>query len=117
VDINIPDSDYMILETINFEKNMARTIIVLAITLNGRPQIDFTLGRGQDQDIKMSDITVSRCHSVIKFRNNQFFVDDNLSKFGTLIMIRKDYEIIPGQVRYLQIGKTVICCHLSFQEP
>ena len=86
----------MILETINFEKNMARTIIVLAIKLNGRPQLEFTLGRGQDQDIKMSDITVSRCHSIIKFRNNHFFVDDNLSKFGTLVMIRKNYEILPG---------------------
>jgi hypothetical protein len=36
----------MILETMDFEKNTARTIAVLAIMLNGRPQIDFTLGRG-----------------------------------------------------------------------
>ena len=37
VDINIPDSDYMILETMDFEKNTGRTISVLAIMLNGRP--------------------------------------------------------------------------------
>ena len=44
---------------------------------------------------------MSRNHSQIKFRNNNFYVDDNFSKFGTLIMIRNSFEIFPGQVRYL----------------
>jgi hypothetical protein len=65
----------------------------------------------------MNDITVSRCHATISFKNNNFVLDDNLSKFGTLLLVHKDLEIKPGQVRNLQVGKSVLSCFLSYKEP
>lgn len=77
----------------------------------------FKIGRAQDQDVKVNDITVSRCHSHITFKDDNFEIDDNLSKFGTLIMLRRPMEILPGQIRNFQVGKSAVCCSLSFQEP
>jgi pSer/pThr/pTyr-binding forkhead associated (FHA) protein len=41
----------------------------------------------------MSDISVSRIHAEIRFRNNQFYIVDNTSKFGTLIKLNHKTEI------------------------
>jgi pSer/pThr/pTyr-binding forkhead associated (FHA) protein len=46
------------------------------------------LGRGHDSDIRINDISVSRFHAVISFENNEFFLQDNTSKFGTLVEAR-----------------------------
>lgn len=56
----------------------------------------FKLGRGHDSDLRINDISVSRCHAVIKFKNNAFFLQDNVSKFGTLILVRNKLKISPN---------------------
>ena len=50
-------------------------------------------GRGNDTQIKISDISVSRNHALIKLENNKFFIEDLLSKFGTLVLIQKPIEL------------------------
>ena len=44
----------------------------------------------------MNDISVSRYHAQIKFLYDKFLLLDNLSKFGTLVMVKKGIEIFPG---------------------
>lgn len=83
------------LENINIDKSTQRTVYVLSI--NDEPGVKtFKLGRGQDQDIKINDITVSRCHAMIAFRDDHFVLEDNLSKFGTLLLIKDKIELLPG---------------------
>lgn len=48
----------------------------------------FKIGRGHDSDLRVNDISVSRCHAAIKFENNSFYLKDEMSKFGTLVLIR-----------------------------
>jgi pSer/pThr/pTyr-binding forkhead associated (FHA) protein len=56
------------------------------------------LGRGHDADIRISDISVSRFHALIRYENNQFFLEDNASKFGTLIEVTDGIRFdTPGQ--------------------
>jgi len=55
---------------------------------------------------------VSRLHALIKYDNGKFVVFDNNSKFGTLVMLRKDYEIERSKIA-LQIGRTVISFSLK----
>jgi len=50
---------------------------------------------------------VSRLHAFIKYQEGKFIVFDNNSKFGTLIMLRKDHEIERKKTA-LQVGRTVI---------
>lgn len=59
----------------------------------------FKLGRGLDQDLRFNDISVSRYHSQVKLFQGDFLLLDNLSKFGTLIMVKKGLEIHPGMSR------------------
>jgi pSer/pThr/pTyr-binding forkhead associated (FHA) protein len=47
------------------------------------------IGRGHDQDLRVNDISVSRCHSIIHLKKDGFYLTDTNSKFGTLILVRK----------------------------
>jgi pSer/pThr/pTyr-binding forkhead associated (FHA) protein len=53
----------------------------------------FRLGRGHESDVRVNDISVSRCHAILKYKDDSFFVEDNLSKFGTLVLIKDKLEI------------------------
>ena len=59
------------------------------------PDKDQTLkiGRGHQCDLRISDISVSRVHSHLKFIDGKFLIFDNDSKFGTLILLNDNYPI------------------------
>jgi hypothetical protein len=83
---NTRTGDYLILESLTLEKNTSRMVHVLTPTQNLRT---IRLGRGHDSDLRINDISVSRCHAVIRFKNDGFYLQDNMSKFGTLVLIRR----------------------------
>ena len=41
------------------------------------------IGRANNSDIRLSDVSVSRNHSIISYSNENFYIDDIGSKFGT----------------------------------
>ena len=45
------------------------------------------VGRGHETDIRVTDISVSRFHARINrsLTTGEYFVEDNKSKFGTLV--------------------------------
>lgn len=49
------------------------------------PPEGIKFGRSHDCEIRITDISVSRNHALLKFLNNKFIVFDNKSKFGTLV--------------------------------
>ena len=63
--------DYIILESLTLEKNTSRMIHVITPTQNTRSA---RLGRGHDSDLRINDISVSRCHAVIRFKNDGFYL-------------------------------------------
>lgn len=104
------------LESLNQEKNTSR---IIHIIIPGEHKNSFKFGRGHESDLRINDISVSRCHAIIKFKEDQnysnqaaapfkFYLEDNLSKFGTLVLIRKRTPLIPGYNKAVQIGRTVI---------
>jgi len=71
------------------------------------------VGRSVDTDMKIADISVSRLHSYIRIIGDQLVIEDNGSKFGTLIKIKEPFELaISGTPRkqqsLYQIGRTLI---------
>ena len=57
--------------------------------INMADQDEINLGRGHDIDVRVTDISVSRCHAVIaKSKKGFFYIKDNNSKFGTLLLVR-----------------------------
>jgi len=71
---------------------------------------NFKLGRGHESDVRVSDISVSRCHAIIKYnqQNGRFYLEDNLSKFGTLVLAKGQIELEPEMTKAVQIGRSVI---------
>jgi pSer/pThr/pTyr-binding forkhead associated (FHA) protein len=66
----------------NVYNNQTKTLHVL--NLNQKNTIK--IGRGHDNDLRIADISVSRCHAFIKKDSKGHIVlEDNNSKFGTLV--------------------------------
>ena len=75
-----PDDNYMILESI--KSAPAKVVHVFDLRYD-----EFKVGRSVETDMKIADISVSRTHSFIKVKDGKIIVEDNGSKFGTLVKI------------------------------
>jgi hypothetical protein len=85
VDYERPKTDYVVLESLHQEKNTSR---IIHMVHPGSDKDVFKMGRGHESDLRINDISVSRCHAMIKFKDNKFLLEDNLSKFGTLVLVK-----------------------------
>ena len=56
----------------------------------GEGKSEFKIGRGHESEVRINDISVSRCHAIIKYSREEgaFFIEDNQSKFGTIVMLK-----------------------------
>ena len=89
------ENDYMILESI--KSAPAKVIHVFDLkdcTGSNYPGDgvfqscnEFKVGRSVDTDMKIADISVSRIHSYIRVVGKKLVLEDNGSKFGTLVKI------------------------------
>ena len=95
----------MVLESLSQEKNTSRIIHIIRPSVN---KTIFKLGRGHESDLRINDISVSRCHTKIKFERGNFLLEDNHSKFGTLVLVKQRTPLLPGFNKAVQIGRTVI---------
>jgi predicted component of type VI protein secretion system len=68
----------------------------------------FMIGRGQDCDIKVSDISVSRYHCEIRYKDGKFWLQDTLSKFGTLALARQPVEVSSFLTSGVQVGRSLV---------
>lgn len=68
---NSDSGDYLILESLNLEKNTSRMVHIISPNIVKR---SFLIGRGHDADLRINDISVSRNHAVIKFKNDGFYL-------------------------------------------
>lgn len=68
-----------------------------------------SIGRGHNADIKVSDISVSRVHAIIRRGESGYVLEDNESKFGSLLLVRgKQFEVRSGKGGFLQVGRTTL---------
>eukprot|EP00929_Paragymnodinium_shiwhaense_P043295 TRINITY_DN22286_c0_g1_i1.p1 TRINITY_DN22286_c0_g1~~TRINITY_DN22286_c0_g1_i1.p1 ORF type:complete len:446 (+),score=79.90 TRINITY_DN22286_c0_g1_i1:101-1438(+) len=72
------------------------------------------LGRGHESDVRIADVSISRCHATISYEDGSFFLRDNNSKFGTLVALKKPRPLENGQPISVQMGRTVL--NLSLQQ-
>ena len=109
VDVEIPkDKNFLWLESLTFEKNSSRMVHVV---LPDKDHTQFKMGRGHESALRVSDISVSRCHAILKYdaeNTHQFYLEDNLSKFGTLVLQNNPIELEVDQTQAVQIGRSVI---------
>jgi len=64
--VDVPESvdRYMWIESLTFKKNSSRMVHLI---MPSSDKNSFKFGRGHDSDVRVSDISVSRCHAFLKF--------------------------------------------------
>jgi len=69
------------------------------------------IGRSHDSDIRVTDISVSRFHALIRVeKDGSFLLEDNHSKFGTLVLMQSPkLRILLNNPLTIQIGRTFFC--------
>ena len=60
------------------------------------------IGRSNISYVKLTDASVSRNHALIKFQDQQFLLEDNQSKFGTVLLIKKPIIITKSTIKHFQ---------------
>lgn len=100
VDVDIPkEKNFLWLESLTFEKNSSRMVHVI---MPDKDHSSFKMGRGHESELRVSDISVSRCHALVKYDaedTQQYFLEDNLSKFGTLVLSNHPIELEVDQTQ------------------
>jgi hypothetical protein len=76
--------NYICLESLTSDKHNNRFLYVADLDNKD----DIKIGRGHKANLLISDISVSRIHSIIFKEKNVIYIKDNNSKFGTLILIQ-----------------------------
>lgn len=86
--IETPKSgNYILLEALNSEEILKKNTKIVHI-IDFKKLKELTVGRGHDNNVRITDISISRLHSKLYCKNNQIYIDDQGSKFGTLIAIK-----------------------------
>ena len=108
IDIERPNCNYIILESLNQKKenNENHKFIHVIKLIN---EDDITIGRANNADIKINDISVSRLHAKLNFNFDQKCVQiiDLKSKFGSLVLIKDKIELKSGECLIAQVGRTL----------
>lgn len=87
MEFDTPQNNYMILESI--KSAPAKVVHVFNLDYD-----TFKVGRSIETDMKIADISVSRTHSYLTVKNGKLIVEDNGSKFGTLVKIQRPVALL-----------------------
>ena len=102
--------NYLTLESLTLDKHKNKFIYVVSLIKNRKMK----MGRGHVADVLLSDISVSRIHCYLVVDNKKVYLEDNNSKFGSLILIQySNIKILDGLTLYFQVGRTYIECKIK----
>jgi FHA domain len=104
LEIQRPENNYLILEGVNREKSENKYLYVIHM----KDKQIIKMGRSNDADVRITDISVSRSHAFLKLYEGTFYIEDNHSKFGTLIQIPENFLVFPNRQLALQLGRTFV---------
>lgn len=74
------------------------------------------LGRGHECCVRINEVTMSRWHASIRYCDGKFVVEDNKSKFGTLVSLNKPCSLESGSMISVKVGRTVLSLSLPSLE-
>jgi len=102
--------NYAIFESFELISNKKIIYIISFDTKN-----TITIGRSQNSDMKIADVTISRIHSILlRTKDNKIMIKDANSKFGTLILLQSKNILINEKILSIQIGKILLNLHMEY---
>jgi hypothetical protein len=107
--IETPKNDnYIILEALNSEEILKKNTRIVHI-IDFKQLKELTVGRGHDNKVRITDISISRLHCKFLCKNNQIYIDDQGSKFGTLIAEKRPLDLTECESNtMIQVERTLL---------
>ena len=97
--------EFIMFETLREDKNKSKYINI--VSLENKKMIN--IGRSRDCEFSIPEISISRFHSIIHKNKSELLIEDNKSKFGTLILVQNNnIEINSDYPLKLQISHTYL---------
>ena len=105
--------NYMVLDTVSPDHMNNRYRYIVKFDENNMLKV----GRGLEVQLMLSDISVSRVHTIFRIVNgDRVVMEDFNSKFGTLVLLQcPSMEILQGQMLTVQVGRSYF--EISIKEP
>ena len=96
---------FIVLESMKANKDKIKYIHL--ISFDNKSEI--CIGRSNICELSMNELTISRCHCIIHKRYGDLYLEDNNSKYGTLVLVQNNNMIINDLMPLkLQINQTYI---------
>ena len=97
--------EYLVLESMRADEHKAKFIHIISFDRKNC----INIGRAYECELFISEISVSRFHCIIHKDRGDLFLEDNVSKFGTLILIQNNNLVMNDYLPLkVQINKTYI---------
>ena len=98
--------NYLIFESLTLDKNKNKYNYIVSLNEN---ENKICIGRDKESNILFSDISVSRTHCMLNIENNNIYINDNDSTFGTLILLQSSsINLSENLPLYIQIGRSFL---------
>eukprot|EP00829_Urostomides_striatus_P014825 TRINITY_DN4509_c0_g1_i1.p1 TRINITY_DN4509_c0_g1~~TRINITY_DN4509_c0_g1_i1.p1 ORF type:complete len:292 (+),score=50.37 TRINITY_DN4509_c0_g1_i1:57-932(+) len=106
VDLEKPLGNSCLILESNFQSaRYAKTVHVIS---SSSSNYSLKIGRSTDANIIIDDQTVSKYHAFISYSQNGFTLEDNKSKYGTLVLLPDQQELTIGKATNIQINLSLI---------
>ena len=97
--------EYLLLESMKADEHKAKFIHIISFDRKNC----INIGRTHECELSISELSVSRFHCIIHKDNGDLFLEDNASKFGTLILVQNNNMLMNDYLPLkVQINKTYI---------
>ena len=97
--------EFVVLESMRADKHKAKFIHIISYDKKS----SINIGRANECELSISELSVSRFHCIIHKDEGELFLEDNSSKFGTLILIQNNNMYMNDYVPLkVQTNKTYI---------
>ena len=109
IDFSKEFENFLTLESLTLDRENNKFIYVISLDENKKIKV----GRGHEAKVNLSDISVSRIHCIMTVINHKVFIEDNDSKFGTLILVQTpSIKLVENLPLYIQVGRSFFECKL-----
>jgi len=104
VEIPKPPAQYVVFETLCKDRVSSKGLHVVSLCCQNQVKI----GRGHDSELRISDISVSRFHALLRYRDGNFYLEDQKSKFGTTVQVKRPIALEEYKGLQFQTGRTLL---------
>ncbi len=111
VNVQAPDKkSYVTIDVYELTRDVIKGILLMEFLTKDTTKI--TLGRYEGSDIVFKDISISRNHALITWKNNKLYINDEKSKFGTLKKIQGRLSFNDCVNKRFVVDKFIFCFHV-----